>query len=162
MPRVLGSRGDGTAWWTTRAWRTPGWTGGSDPLDDSRVLWNAQALGLDGWSRRGHGAGLGGGAGCCCGGPQGRLERRPGDARREADHDDVGRGVPPAELCAHLIGCAGDGELAEDRLRLGGDLPAAWGGMRVGGTDRLDLGAVALLGEGAGVAVAPGAQVPGD
>ena len=99
------------------------------------------------------------GAGRC--GLQGRFDVVPGHARWQQDCDDVSCAVPGLELLADLIAGSAGGELVEHDLGAGRDGPASWAGARVRGDDRLDLGGVALAGEGPGVDLAHGAQVPG-
>src|SRR6266498_1801626 len=65
-------------------------------------------------------------------------------------------------LMADLAGRSVGGELVDEGLGLGGHDHAARAGTRVGGEDGLDRGAMALVGDGAGVHVAHRAQVPGD
>src|SRR6202041_3242862 len=75
--------------------------------------------------------------------------------------DGVGGAVPGLEWLADLVAGSVGGELVEDDLGAGRDGPASRGGTRVRGDDRLDLGGIALAGQGPGVDVAHGAQVPG-
>ena len=70
--------------------------------------------------------------------------------------------VPRLELLPDLVGGAVGGELVEDDLGFGRDGAASRAGPRVRGDDRADLGGIALAGQGPGVDVAHGAQVPGD
>src|SRR6202041_647824 len=75
--------------------------------------------------------------------------------------DGVGGAVPGLEWLADLVAGSVGGELVEDDLGAGRDGPASRGGTRVRGDDRLDLGGIALAGQGPGVDLAHGAEVPG-